>query len=153
MKKTKQKPSLTDSLLMILLLIVTITQFSSWGYQSVRFFLGKLFNVINMDTTALDASVGLIAMIASLLLFTGIIMRWQNKIKAKNYLDLGVALFIGKNILDLINSIILFDIKYPGPKNMSQINSLASSLGLEFFQLAFWIVVFIYFGKKYKDSK
>jgi len=149
----KQKPSLTDSLLMILLLIITITQFSSWGYQSVRFFLGKLFSVVNMDTTALDASIGLIAMIASLILFAGIIMRLQRSNKAKNYLDLGAALFIGKNILDLINSIVLFDIKYPGPKNMSQINSLASSLGLEFFQLAFWIVVFIYFGKKYKASK
>ena len=143
----------TEKLLLILLFFITVTQFSTWGYQSVKYILGTIFDV-KILSTPFDTVIGIAAMVASALVFAGAAMWWKGKVSAKDYFIFGSLLFVLKNILDIINQVILFGIKYEGvTKSVSNIEGLAISIGNEFFQLAFWVFVMMYFRYRISQSE
>jgi hypothetical protein len=132
-----------EKIFLVILFIITITQFSSFGYQSVTYVLGVIFNV-PVISTPFDVLIGLTAMIASALVFAGSALWWRKASSALPYISLGAILFIGKNVLDLVNETILFNMATE-VTSMEQIQELAGILGEQFFQLAFWVVVYFYF--------
>lgn len=132
-----------EKFVLVLLFLITVTQFSTFGYQSVTYILGLVFNV-PVISTPLDVIIGIMAMTASALVFAGAAMWWKMMPKAASYLQIGSLLFIGKNIFDLINETILFSMANE-VVSMEQIQELAGILGGQFFQLAFWAVVYFYF--------
>ncbi len=139
-----------EKLLLVILFFITITQFSTWGYQSVKYILGRIFDV-EVLSTPVDTVIGLVAMIASIVVFAASAMWWKNNTKAKEIFFVGAFLFVLKNVLDIINQVVLFGLKYEGvTKTVSGIEGLAISIGNEFFQLAFWIFIAFYF--RYKIS-
>ena len=62
----------------ILLLVITVGLFSTWGYQWVNYLLAKSFNV-ETQSSIYDLFIGLIAMISSVIVFIGVISVWQMK--------------------------------------------------------------------------
>lgn len=132
-----------QKLFLVLLFFITVTQFSAFGYQSVTFILGSIFNV-QVVSTPLDVIIGLVAMVASALVFAAAAMWWRMMPGALTFFTYGTGLFIGKNILDLFNETMLYSMANR-VVSMEQIQELASILGQQFFQLAFWVVVFFYF--------
>lgn len=138
-----------EKIFLILLFLITITQFSTFGYQSVTYILGLIFNVA-VISTPFDVLIGVTAMIASALVFAGSAMWWRKMPSALQFISLGAVLFICKNVLDLINETILFNMANQ-VTSMDQIQQLAGILGEQFFQLAFWVVVYFYF--KYAITK
>ncbi|MGM5488727.1 MAG: hypothetical protein ACQESG_07285 [Nanobdellota archaeon] len=143
--------SKTDRILLILLFFITVTQFSSWGYQSVRYILGKIFDV-GVISSPLDSIIGFAAMAASALVFTGAVLWWRRNPSAWMYFISGTTLFAAKNFLDIINRIILFGMQNTGEKTVEQINTLATGIGNELFQLAFWIFILFYFRNRIRRS-
>lgn len=138
-----------EKVFLILLFLITITQFSSFGYQSVTYILGVIFGV-KVISTPLDVAIGITAMIASGLVFAGSAMCWKKMTGALKFITIGASLFIFKNIFDLINETILFNMS-TAVVSMEQIQDLAGILGEQLFQMAFWILVFFYF--RYSLSK
>lgn len=132
-----------EKVFIILLFIITVTQFSTFGYQSVRNILGSLFNVQTVSTPV-DSIIGLSAMIASALVFAGGAMWWKEMTQALKFISIGAIIFMVKNVLDIINEVILFKMSH-AIIGVEEINQLAKILGNQFFQLAFWILVFFYF--------
>jgi hypothetical protein len=132
-----------EKVFLVLLFIITISQFSTFGYQSVTYILGVIFNV-PVISTPLDAVIGIVAMVASALVFAGAAMWWKTMPSALQFLSVGSLLFICKNVFDLINETMLFNMATK-VESMEQIQQLAAILGEQFFQMAFWIVVFFYF--------
>ena len=63
-----------EKLLLVILFFITITQFSTWGYQSVKYILGRIFDV-EVLSTPVDTVIGLVAMIASIVVFAASAMR------------------------------------------------------------------------------
>lgn len=135
-----------DKLLLILLFIITITQFSGWGYQSVKFILASLFSV-EIDSTMFDTIIGFMAMIASAIIFVGCVLWWKQKQSAQTYFYFGPLLFMIKNIFDIINEVILMNLRVARVE-LVHIEQLAGKIGNELFQLAFWVFIFFYFKSK-----
>ena len=132
-----------ERLFLVILFFITITQFSAFGYQSVMYVLGLIFNV-SVIATPLDVVIGITAMVASALVFAGAAMWWRMMPAAQPFFSIGALLFIGKNVLDLVNETILFGMKNQ-VVDATQIQQLAGILAGQFFQMAFWILVFFYF--------
>tara|TARA_B100000508_G_scaffold91084_1_gene70975 strand:- start:7967 stop:8512 length:546 start_codon:yes stop_codon:yes gene_type:complete len=133
---------------LILLIVVTVTQFAIWGQQSVRFILTSIFPVEDqITTTPFEVIIGFGAMVASALVFTGSIMWWKKKPSAFSFITTGAIIFVFKNILDMINEVIIFGMTNVSI-TMNEIDRLAASLGEQFFQLAFWVFIFFYFKHK-----
>jgi hypothetical protein len=140
---TKPEDRSFEKIFLGLLFFITVTQFSQFGYQSVTYILGLIFNV-PVISTSLDVFIGSAAMVASALVFAASAMWWKLMPGAQKFFALGAGLFIVKNVLDLANETILFSMETP-VTSMQQIQQLATILGNQFFQLAFWVVVFFYF--------
>jgi hypothetical protein len=131
---------------LILLIVITITQFASWGHQSVRYILTTIFPVVDqVRTTQLDVLIGFGAMVGSTMVFTGALLWWRRMRAASRFITWGSLVFMGKNILDIINETILFGMAYQKTITMADIDRLAANLGEQFFQLAFWVFIFFYF--------
>tara|TARA_B100000508_G_scaffold97229_1_gene76176 strand:+ start:936 stop:1481 length:546 start_codon:yes stop_codon:yes gene_type:complete len=135
---------------LILLIVITVTQFAVWGQQSVRFILTSIFPVEDqITTTPIEVLIGFGAMVASALVFAGSVMWWKKMPSAFSFITTGAIIFMIKNILDILNEIAVF-----GMTNltvtMAEIDRLAASLGEQFFQLAFWGFIFFYFRHKIK---
>lgn len=131
---------------LILLIVITVTQFASWGHQSVRFILASIFPVQDQVlTTPLEVLIGFGAMIASGMVFAGSVMWWKKMPAAFNFITWGSVVFMAKNALDIVNETVLFGIAYKDTITMSDIDRLAGNLGEQFFQLAFWVFIFFYF--------
>lgn len=133
-----------EKMFIVLLFIITVTQFSAFGYQSVRYLLGSVFGISTVSTP-IDVIVGFSAMIASALVFAGGAMWWKEMTSAFKFMSIGSMIFVFKNVLDIINEVLLFQLKVGVINNESQIDDLAKILGGQFFQLAFWVFVFFYF--------
>jgi hypothetical protein len=131
------------SLLLILLVFITIFQFASFGMQSVKYILGVIFSV-PVNSTPLDAGIGFLAMVASVYVFSGSILEWMKRQSATKYLTIGAGVFVFKNVLDLINVTILYNMEQT-ITSADQITELAGLLGQQFFQLAFWVFVIAFF--------
>jgi len=130
----------------VLLFAITITQFGIWGYQSVLRILGAIF-AVKTPSTFLDIVIGFIAMIASGILFAGSAMWWKRNFHAFSFMTYGAAIFMVKNVLDLINNALMFG-KTHTDVTLFQIQGLGAQLGSEFFQLAFLVFIFFYFRTK-----
>jgi energy-coupling factor transporter transmembrane protein EcfT len=139
-----------EKVFLSLLFFITITQFSTFGYQSVTYILGAIFNV-TVISTPLDTVIGLVAMGGSALVFVGAAMQWRKMPSAIKFISIGALLFILKNVFDLINETILFNMENV-IVSMGQIQALARILGEQFFQMAFWILVYFYFKHTTKVS-
>jgi hypothetical protein len=74
-------------------------------------------------------------MIASALVFAGSIMWWKKLAGAFTFITSGAILFMLKNVLDLINETWKFGITNE-TVTMREIDSLAMSLGGEFFPIS-----------------
>ncbi len=133
-----------EKMFIVLLFIITVTQFSAFGYQSVRYLLGSVFGISTVSTP-IDVIVGFSAMVASALVFAGGAMWWKQMSGAFKFMSIGAMLFVFKNVLDIINEVLLFQLEVGVINNESQIDDLAKILGGQFFQLAFWVFVFFYF--------
>lgn len=147
----QQNEEFIEKSFLILLLVITVTQFAVWGQQSVRFILTTIFPVEDqITTTPFEVLIGFGAMLASALVFAGAVMWWKKMVNAFSLITTGAILFVVKNILDMLNEILVF-----GMTNqritMNEIDNLAASLGEQFFQLAFWVFIFFYF--RYKIRK
>jgi len=147
----KSEDRQVEKFLMVLLFFITVTQFSAWGYQAVIYILGLVFNV-SVVSTPLDVIVGLIAMVGSVFVFAGAAMWWRLNEGALPYLRIGSMLFIAKNIIDLFNETILFS-NSQVITNQEQIQQLATTLGDQFFQLAFWVFVLVYVKYKIENRQ
>lgn len=132
-----------EKVFMVLLFIITVTQFSTFGIQSVNYILGLIFSVA-VISTPLDAVIGLIAMVASALVFAASAMWWKQMPAAQKFFSIGAGLFIIKNVFDLVNETILYSMK-TAVVSIEQIQQLSLILGNQFSQLAFWVLVFFYF--------
>ena len=111
--------------------------------QSVKYVLGVIYGV-PVNSTPLDAVVGLLAMVASVYVFSGSILEWMRRTSAAKYLCIGAIVFAVKNVLDLINVTVLYNMQQ-AITSAEQITELAGLLGSQFFQLAFWLFVFAFF--------
>ncbi len=132
--------------LLLLLFFITVTQFGTWGYQSVHYILSVIFNVTT-TSTPFDVIVGFIAMIGSGLVFAGSVLWWSQKTSAFPFITNGAVIFAIKNIFDIFNEIIRFA-KINNTVTSSMISDLATNIGGQFFQLAFWIFIFFFFRYK-----
>jgi|GEM_PF-1287651 len=135
--------------LLILLFFITVVQFSTWGYQSVIYILSVMFGV-DTNLTPLSSLIGLIAMVASAFLFIGSFLWWKEKTSAWGFIKIGAIIFIVKNVFDLINEIWIFSNTY-NEYTQALISKLATMLGGQFFQLAFWIFVLFYLRYKIQE--
>jgi hypothetical protein len=131
-----------EKTLLILLFCITVFQFSGWGYQSVIYVLSQMFDVAT-SSTPIDMIIGLIAMIASALVFAGAAMWWRSNPNALTYITIGSLIFVVKNIFDAINDVWVFSITHTAVQ-LADVEGLAAQVGGQFFQLAFWVFVFFY---------
>lgn len=151
MDTAKKQDDNIEKLLLILIIFTTIIQFSTWGYQSVIYVLSTMFSV-DTSATPIDMVIGIIAMIASGLLFAGSAMWWKKNTQAFSYMTNGAIIFMVKNVLDIINDILVFSNEYEDVViGIREVETLAAQLGEQFFQLAFWVFIFFYFKYKITD--
>ena len=129
--------------LLVLLFLITFFQFAMWATQSVQYLLHSAYGTA-AATTPLDFIVGLLAMIAAGLVFTGAAMWWKKNQQAEPFILIGAVLFMIKNVFDVINVIWVFNLETQDITE-SAVNQLAASVGNELFQLAFWVFVFFFF--------
>ena len=80
--------------------ILTISLFSTWGYQWVQYILSMMFNVVT-ESNMFDLFIGLIAMIASVFIFIGAIGAWRLDKNCLSNINKGVSGFFFKNVLDI----------------------------------------------------
>ncbi len=136
---------------MILLFVITIIQFSSWGYDSVIWILSTMFDV-NTNATPLHLVTGILAMVSSAFVFVGAALWWNKKISARRYFSLGASGFIVKNGFDIINTVWVFSLTHT-VVSAGDIRSLATDVGTQLFQFAFWIFILMYFRSKISSSQ
>ncbi|MFT7615869.1 MAG: hypothetical protein ACI8Y7_000696 [Candidatus Woesearchaeota archaeon] len=134
----------------IFLFIVTVSLFSYWGYLWVSYLLGLIFDVA-VGKTVFDMIVGLIAMAASVLIFTGGIYSLLLKQVSSGLLKYGAIFFIIKNVFDVASNI--FDLTNVATVMSQHIASAAIGIGGHFLQTAFWIFILIYFTRDEFTSK
>jgi len=134
----------SEKLFLAILLIITILQFATWGEQTVKHLLGLIFQTPLPNTTFLDPLIGIVAIVASILLFIGTVLRWQNKTTFGPYLILGAVLFVFKSLFSIFNEILIAKQRY-STITESHIEELASSIGAELFIVAIWAGILTYF--------
>lgn len=133
-----------ERIIIIFLFIVTVTLFSTWGYEIAVYLLGQYFDVAIEDVTLASFFVGVIAMISSVLIFVGGVLLWRQHLSAKPYFIAGAVGFVVKNALDITNQVWVFSRTTPDP-DAADIKMLATELGSEALQAAFWVFVLVYF--------
>ncbi len=143
---------LIQKILMVFIFVLTVSMFSYWGYQAVMYILGISFNV-QTEFTPYDMFIGIVAMIASVSLFTGSFMWWRKNVSAEKFLKLGTIGFIIKDILEIPNAIV--PLTKLSQVTSSDLTTAASSIGYDLFKIGFWVLamfIFTYAIKKYKES-
>jgi len=136
--------STLEKFIIIFLFVITVSLFSTWGYDAAVYILGQLFGVDIPDATYISFTEGIIAMIASVLIFMAGVFWWKHNPDAKPYFIGGSIGFLVKNVLDIANELIVFGEQNTDP-TVTDIKALASNIGWEIFQAAFWIFILIYF--------
>lgn len=142
-----------QKLLMLFIIGLTICMFSFWGYQAVMYILSVMFSVTT-EYTPYDMFIGIIAMVASVLMFTGSLLWWKKNVKAETFLKYGAIFFVIKDTLEIPNAIV------PMTKlevvTRYDLTKAASAIGYDLFKIAFWVfalVIFTYAIKKYKAKQ
>lgn len=141
-----------QKLLMVFIFILTISMFSYWGYQSVMYILSVSFGV-ETTFTPYDMFIGIIAMIASVSLFTGSFMWWRKHVTAAGFLTYGTLGFVIKDILEIPNAIV--PLTKLSQVTTSDLGVAASAIGYDLFKIGFWVLamyVFAYAIKKHKEA-
>lgn len=134
-----------ETLIITFLLVVTVCFFSYWGYQSVIYILGEMFNVPT-NSTVFDILIGVLGMVSGALVFAGTAFWSTGKLSSRSLITYGSLGFIVKNVLDIYNGIAVFSITRPDVVEIYHLQKLASALGWQLFQLAFWVFVIFYFA-------
>lgn len=139
-----------EKLILIILFIATVTLFSSFGYQSVIYLLNVLFSV-STEATVFDLIVGTIAIVSSVVIFAGAAMWWNKSTKALNLFYIGSTGFIIKNLIDIVNEIVKTKNKIDSfapnigdSVKRNEVIALASTIGMDIFQLFFWVFIALY---------
>lgn len=139
-----------QKLLMIFIFVLTISMFSFWGYQAVMYMLSKGFSVAT-EFTPYDVFIGIIAMIASAILFTGSFIWWRKNPKAEMFLKFGTIGFVIKDILEIPNAIVpLTKLEQVTRFDLTQ---AASAIGYDLFKVAFWIFAMFIFAHAIREYK
>jgi len=131
--------------LVIIILVTTVVQFSTWGYEATLYLLSNLFNV-ETDATVFQFLTGVIAMIASVILFAGGCYAWMMSKKSSALLVTGAVGFIIKNIFDISHRIasgLQQEIT-----EVYQVKQIAGEVGTELFQMVFWVFVIVWFSRQ-----
>jgi hypothetical protein len=139
-----------QKLLMLFIIGLTICMFSFWGYQAVMYILSVMFNVAT-EYTPYDMFIGIIAMISSVLMFTGSFMWWKKNVKAEAFLKYGAIGFVIKDVLEIPNAIA--PVAKLAVVTRYDLTTAASAIGYDLFKIAFWVfalVIFMYAIKKHK---
>ena len=150
MNKKIGNPNSPEQLVLIAVIILTVFQFSIWGYKIAIYILGKMFSVSIPDVSFFTSIVGLLALIGSVLIIIGsgywFVEKWE---KASSLVNAGVLFFVGKNVVDVIDSLVVFTqtVKNPG---VQDIQRLAGSIGVDLAQLIFWILIGVYLSYRAK---
>lgn len=133
-----------QKLLMVFIFILTICMFSYWGYEAVMYILSASFGV-ETGYTAYDMFIGIIAMLASAVLFAGSAIWWKKNLKAETFLKIGTIGFIIKDILEIPNAIV--PLTKLAVVSRTDLTIAAGAIGYDLFKIGFWIfalVIFIY---------
>ena len=141
-----------QKLLMVFIFILTICMFSYWGYQAVMYILSVSFSV-ETGFTPYDMFIGIVAMIASVLLFAGSFMWWRKNVNAENFLKFGTMGFVIKDILEIPNAIV--PLTQATQVTRASLTIAAGAIGVDLFKIGFWIFamfIFIYAIKRYKQG-
>jgi hypothetical protein len=139
-----------ETILVIALFLITVTQFSMWGKTAVEYLLSSLVN-IKTESTIYDVFIGFIAMISSVLIFIGGIYAWNLKKISSTLMMAGAFGFLIKNMFDIVNDVVkLTNIVNPKP---GDIQIAATAIGGDLFQTAFWIFVIVIFTRVSFKSK
>ena len=144
---SKQKGEITalHIILAVFLFMITVFYFSWWGYKWVNYLLSAAFNVAT-ESTVFDLLIGLVAMIASVLIFIGLLRSFRLKASAYGLLRYGAIGFLIKNALDIASDI--EPLTGLGTISSVQIKATSWLIAWDIFQAAFWVFVLVYFGRK-----
>jgi len=134
----------------ILLVLIAVTLFSTWGYQAVSYLLGASFNV-ETGSTFYDLIIGVVAMISSVLIFMGALYLWSMKVPAIKYLSLGSIGFLIKNVFDIINDII--PLTRLAEVTIEEITTTSWAIGGDLFQTVFWVFILVFFTRAFFRKK
>ena len=124
--------------------------FSFWGYQAVMYILSLGF-AVETEFTPYDMFIGIIAMIASAILFTGSFMWWRKNVKAEMFLKFGTIGFVMKDLLEIPNAIVPLT-KLPEVTRFD-LTQAASAIGYDLFKVAFWIFAMFIFAHAIREYK
>ncbi|NCU41881.1 MAG: hypothetical protein EOM19_04130 [Candidatus Moranbacteria bacterium] len=138
-----------EKFLLFFLILFSTFQFLQWGYQSIKYILSLFFKISSPETTFLSPIISIIALIGSLFLFIGSILRWKNISFSKPPLVLGFIFLLFQNIFDILNHILLTKEKY-NTVTEQHIEKLTTLIGNELFQIIIWFLLLMYFLKKTK---
>jgi uncharacterized membrane protein YphA (DoxX/SURF4 family) len=140
-----------EKFLLFFLILFSTFQLLQWGYQSIQSFLSVFFKISSPDTTFLSPLIGIVALLGSLFLFIGGILRWRNNSFSKTPLVLGFIFLLFQNIFDILNHIILTKEKY-STVTEQHIEKLTALIGNELFQIIIWALLLLYFLKNTKSN-
>ncbi|NCU42092.1 MAG: hypothetical protein EOM19_05255 [Candidatus Moranbacteria bacterium] len=138
-----------EKFLLFFLILFSTFQLLQWGYQSIQSFLNVFFRISSPDITFLSPLIGIVALLGSLFLFIGGILRWRNSSFSKTPLILGFIFLLFQNIFDILNHIILTKEKY-STVTEQHIEKLTALIGNELFQIIIWTLLLLYFLKNTK---
>lgn len=139
-----------QKLLMVFIFVLTICMFSYWGYEAVMYMLSISFSV-ETGFTAYNMFIGIIAMIASAILFAGSAIWWRKNVKAETFLKIGTIGFIIKDALEIPNAIVPLTKIVTVTKH--DLASAASAIGYDLFKIGFWIFALVIFTYAIKAKK
>ncbi len=131
--------------LAIFLILVTVSLFSYFGYQSVIYLLAKMFNATDNTSTIYDFFIGLVSIVGSVFVFIGSVHVFRLKTSVPKLFVWGSSFFLLKNVLDIINDI--QPLRSLETVSFSDVSEVAWSIGADFLQVAFWIFVVVYFNR------
>lgn len=151
MKNSKTFISHGEKFLLFFLILFSTFQFLQWGYQSIKYILSIFFKISSPNSTFLDPLISIIALIGSLFLFIGSILRWKNISFSKVPLVLGFVFLLFQNIFDILNHILVAKGKY-STITEQHIEKLTALIGNELFQIIIWFLLLMYFLKNTKNS-
>ncbi len=140
-----------EKFLLFFLILFSAFQLFQWGYQSIQSLLSIFFNISSPDTTFLSPLIGIVALMGSLFLFLGSILRWKNISFFKTPLILGFVFLLFQNIFDILNHILLTKEKY-STITEQHIEKLTATIGNEIFQIIIWVLLLMYFLKNTRNT-
>jgi hypothetical protein len=150
LKKEEDNPPIFETIVLLIVIVTTVFQFSMWGTDMVKFILGSIYGVVMNDVSVFTTIVGALAIIGSAITVAGagywFMKRWD---RAFSLIKIGGVFFITKNIVDIIDSMVVFGQMVPNPTR-NDINDLALVIGSDIAQLGFWVFVIVYFYTQYK---